>query len=183
MEGAPQPYDDAASQLCPLNICPSEAEAQKMSLCDIQGSQYPSLSFVASEPIHRQERLRNDNLASIQGLNRYSTTNHKRDFNRPSQQKLRDKMTHHGANAIIGVRRPFTRAQARQRPTLHCPADLNNHKLRKNLTMKEKRKLREFKSQNWTLRQIRSFYGSFGWKSSFLSDAPDREQSQRQLSN
>ncbi|KAJ5711789.1 hypothetical protein N7488_005945 [Penicillium malachiteum] len=152
-EDALPPCKNIASQLNPLNVCPSEAEAKTMSPSDMKESQCPSPGFVASKPIEGRKILRKDNLDFMSSISQCYNMEHKREINGPTQG-LRDKMTRRGAGPVNSLRRPLTRAQTRQRSTPHSPDDLKIYKPRKKLKAEERRKLRQFKGQNWTLRQV-----------------------------
>jgi hypothetical protein len=52
------------------------------------------------------------------------------------------------------LRRPLTRAQVRQEVPRRCSGDSDKGKPRMKLNANEKRKLRDFKSQKMTLRQV-----------------------------
>ncbi|KAJ5917592.1 hypothetical protein N7466_011146 [Penicillium verhagenii] len=153
LEDALLPCKNITSQLNPLNLCPSEVEAKTMSPGDTKESQCPSPSFAASKRIEGERVLGEDNLASTLSISQCSTTKHQREINRLTQE-LRDQMTYCDTNPVIGLGGPLTRAQTRQQRTLIFPNDSKNRQPRKKLKAAERRKLREFKSQNWTLRQV-----------------------------
>lgn len=98
---------------------------------------------------NKKEALPKDYVTFTSDSNRYSSTEFKRK-NYPLTHQ--DKIIPRGKDQAISLRRPLTRAQARQQPTQHCPSDLDKEKSQKKFNTKEKRKLRDLKNQNITLR-------------------------------
>ncbi|KAI2791350.1 hypothetical protein POX_c04207 [Penicillium oxalicum] len=73
----------------------------------------------------------------------------------PAHQGLIDRVTSLGTDSITNLKKPLTRAQARRQQPMQQSSNHSTEKtLRQKLNATEKRKLRELKSKNWTLRQI-----------------------------
>ncbi|KAJ5507011.1 hypothetical protein N7527_009154 [Penicillium freii] len=148
-ENVRQTCEQVTSQLDLLNCSPSEVGI-KPSLSDMRQSLYSPPSFVTSKA-NEKEALPKDSVTFTSDSNVCSSTEFERKNYPPTHQ---DKMMPRGEDQAISLRRPLTRAQARHQPTQHCPGDLDKDQPQKKLNAKEKRKLRDLKSQNMTLRQV-----------------------------
>jgi hypothetical protein len=104
---------------------------------------------------NEKEALLKDSVTFTTDSNGCSSTKIERKSHPPTH---RGKMTPRGEDQASSLRGPLTRGQANQQSTQHCPDDVDKAKSQKKLNAKEKRKLRDFKSQKMTLRRIGSHF-------------------------
>jgi hypothetical protein len=153
-EDAYQPCDHVANQLHSLNLSPNKVEVTKVTPTELQNLQGPSTSFTANKVNEEKKHSRNDRPIFMPGNGICSAAENEHESHSSAHQELTDEITPHDGDSIINLKKPLTRAQARQRPIQHFSKDSTREKPRQKLNSTEKRKLRELKSQNWTLRQI-----------------------------
>jgi hypothetical protein len=153
-EEVPRPHDHIAKPLASLKRSSSEAEVEPILFNDTEQSEYSSPSIATCEAIDNMKVLQTICSNSKSDDSRCSVTEREFEGHSTSHQKFSDENMARAKDLAIGLRGPLTRAQKKEGPASHCPSNPTKGTSRKKLSAKDKRMLRELKSQNLTLRQI-----------------------------
>ncbi|KAJ5318323.1 hypothetical protein N7476_004743 [Penicillium atrosanguineum] len=153
-EEVSRPHDHIAKPLASLKRSSSEAEVKPISFNDTEQSEYSSPSIATCEAIDNMKVLQEVCSNSKSDDSRCSVTEREFEGHSTSHQKVSDGNMARAEDLAIGFRGPLTRAQKKERAASHRPSNPTKETSRKKLSAKDKRMLRELKSQNLTLRQI-----------------------------
>jgi hypothetical protein len=147
-----------ANQLQLSNPSPVETNTIEKAIevipMELHALEVPTTGFTASEANEDKENPRDAQPLSKLGNRICSDAEMVPEHYCPANPSLIDGATPRGTDSITGLKKPLTRAQARRQPTQPSSNHSAEKTLRQKLTSREKRELREFKSQNCTLRQI-----------------------------
>jgi hypothetical protein len=130
-------------------------KATEVNSMDLHILGAPTTGFTASEANEEKKHSRDAQPDSKSGNRICSDAEIESESHYPAHQGLIDRVTSLGTDSITNLNKPLTRAQARRQHPMQQSSNHSTEKtLRQKLNATEKRKLRELKSKNWTLRQI-----------------------------
>jgi hypothetical protein len=143
-----------AKQVASLKRSSSEAELKPISFNDTKRFGHTPSSIATGEEMNNMNVLQEVCSRSMSDNGRYSVTERECGELPTSHQKTSDENIPHAEGLTIELRGRHTRVPLKEGPASHRPSNLTKEISGKKLSAKDKRMLRELKSQNLTLRQI-----------------------------
>ncbi|KAJ6171572.1 hypothetical protein N7470_000639 [Penicillium chermesinum] len=156
--GAYEARGEVANQLKSPSLSPIKVKATEMATekaTAVSSMQLHILKVPTTSEVNAEKKNSRDAQPVSESDNRICfNVENKLESHPPAHQILIDAITPLGGGSTTDLNKPLTRARARQLPMQQFVNRSTEKTLRQKLKPTEKRKLRELKSQNWTLRQI-----------------------------